>query len=236
MNGSTASLIFSPPIHFFTFFLFFSHPFLTFLQVWADRDPTWWPPPVLRVEFAGKRALIRFADGSEAWAEMPIPELERIAANELVASTASVPYSYHQGPGRDGYSKTDLGLIAIAGGIFIFVSIYLGLIRKGGLPTDQIQAQEFGQSKARSRVEGKTGVKFADVAGLDGIIEELQEVCFPSWSRCFPLAAVFPLAPVFFPFPPLRFVHLRFRTAQPLATALFRAPHLLPFPQSPLHV
>lgn len=64
----------------------------------------------------------------------------------------------------------------VAGGVFIFLSIYLGLTRKAGIPTDVIQAQEFGQSKAKSRMEGRTGVRFADVAGLGTIIAELQEV------------------------------------------------------------
>jgi ATP-dependent Zn protease len=70
----------------------------------------------------------------------------------------------------------DLGVIAIAGGLFIFVSIFLGIVRKAGIPSDTIQAMEFGQSKAKSRKEGLTGVSFADVAGLEGVLEELQEV------------------------------------------------------------
>jgi len=35
---------------------------------------------------------------------------------------------------------------------------------------------EFGQSKAKSRKEGMTGVTFADVAGLETVLEELTEV------------------------------------------------------------
>lgn len=116
--------------------------------------------------------------GRTAWTEIPIPELERLASAELGESSASVsvPYSFHQAPGREGYTKLDLGIIAIAGGVFIFICIYLGLIRKGGIPTDQIQAMEFGQSKAKSRMDGRTGVRFADVAGLGPVIDELQEV------------------------------------------------------------
>jgi cell division protease FtsH len=94
----------------------------------------------------------------------------------LITSEGALPYSFHQTPGRDGYSKFDLGMIAVAGGIFIFTSIYLGIVRKTGIPTDTIQAMEFGQSKAKSRQEGRTGVTFADVAGLDTVLAELQEV------------------------------------------------------------
>jgi len=94
----------------------------------------------------------------------------------LISTEGVLPYSFHQTPGRDGYTQVDLGLIAIFGGFFIFLSIYLGIVRKGGIPTDTIQAMEFGQSKAKSRKEGTTGVTFADVAGLDTVLDELQEV------------------------------------------------------------
>lgn len=122
-------------------------------------------------------APVSAQDGRVGWTDIPIPELERLASAELIESTTStVPYTFHQAPGREGYTKLDLGLIAIAGGVFIFICIYLGLIRKGGIPTDQIQAMEFGQSKAKSRMDGRTGVRFADVAGLGPVIDELQEV------------------------------------------------------------
>jgi len=49
-------------------------------------------------------------------------------------------------------------------------------VRKGGIPTDTITAMEFGQSKAKSRQEGRTGVTFADVAGLGTVLGELEEV------------------------------------------------------------
>jgi hypothetical protein len=49
--------------------------------VWVDRDPgVYWPPPPLHQPFQGKRALLRFQDGTQAWAELPIPELEVRAA------------------------------------------------------------------------------------------------------------------------------------------------------------
>ena len=99
-----------------------------------------------------------------------------MAISTLLASEGALPYSFHQPPGREGYTQLDLGLIAIGGGIFIVLSIYLGIVRKGGIPTDTIQAMEFGQSKAKSRKEGTTGVTFADVAGLGTVLEELQEV------------------------------------------------------------
>eukprot|EP00249_Psilotum_nudum_P022923 c28693_g1_i1 orf=891-4328(-) len=41
---------------------------------------------------------------------------------------------------------------------------------------DLWQAIEFGHSKPQARVEGSTGVGFEDVAGIDEIVEELQEL------------------------------------------------------------
>nr|PNR33783.1 hypothetical protein PHYPA_023599 [Physcomitrium patens] len=41
---------------------------------------------------------------------------------------------------------------------------------------DLWQAIEFGQSKPQARVEGTTGVGFADVAGIDDVVTELQEL------------------------------------------------------------
>ncbi|XP_043718188.1 probable inactive ATP-dependent zinc metalloprotease FTSHI 1, chloroplastic [Telopea speciosissima] len=38
------------------------------------------------------------------------------------------------------------------------------------------QGLEFGQSKPQARVDGSTGVKFNDVAGIDEAVEELQEL------------------------------------------------------------
>lgn len=44
------------------------------------------------------------------------------------------------------------------------------------MPTDAYMAIEFAQSKGQARQEGKTGVKFADVAGMDQTLTELQEI------------------------------------------------------------
>ncbi|CAD5183813.1 unnamed protein product [Musa acuminata subsp. malaccensis] len=38
------------------------------------------------------------------------------------------------------------------------------------------QGIEFGHSKSQARVDGSTGVKFSDVAGIDDAVEELQEL------------------------------------------------------------
>jgi hypothetical protein len=47
------------------------------VEVWSDRDPgVYWPPPPFHQPFAGKRALVTRTDGTRAWAELPIPELE----------------------------------------------------------------------------------------------------------------------------------------------------------------
>jgi hypothetical protein len=40
---------------------------------------------------------------------------------------------------------------------------------------DLWQGIAFSQSKAEARVDGSTGVKFADVAGIDEAVDELQE-------------------------------------------------------------
>jgi ATP-dependent Zn protease len=52
------------------------------------------------------------------------------------------------------------------------------------------QAQEFAQSKGKARKEGMTNVRFTDVAGVDTVREELEEIvnvsgCFRS---CYPAA------------------------------------------------
>lgn len=41
---------------------------------------------------------------------------------------------------------------------------------------DLWQGIDFSRSKAEARVDGSTGVKFSDVAGIDEAVEELQEV------------------------------------------------------------
>lgn len=41
---------------------------------------------------------------------------------------------------------------------------------------DLWQAIEFGQSKPQARIEGTTGVFFADIAGIDEVVQELQEL------------------------------------------------------------
>ena len=44
------------------------------------------------------------------------------------------------------------------------------------MPGDLLEAQEFAQSKAQAQKRGRTGIKFADVAGADATLKELQEV------------------------------------------------------------
>ncbi len=44
------------------------------------------------------------------------------------------------------------------------------------MPTDPIQAMEFAQSKGQARKEGKTGITFGDIAGMEATKQELQEV------------------------------------------------------------
>ena len=60
-------------------------------------------------------------------------------------------------------------LVLLGGLIFLFR-------RSGSIPGGPGQAMSFGRSRARFQMEAKTGVKFADVAGVDEAKEELQEV------------------------------------------------------------
>jgi cell division protease FtsH len=71
----------------------------------------------------------------------------------------------------------DLALIALTAGAFVGTSIWLGIIKKAGIPQDQVQAMEFAQSRSEARKEGKTNVTFKDVAALGSVVEELEEVC-----------------------------------------------------------
>ena len=44
------------------------------------------------------------------------------------------------------------------------------------MPSDPIQAMEFAQSKGQARKDGKTGISFGDIAGMESTKKELQEV------------------------------------------------------------
>ena len=44
------------------------------------------------------------------------------------------------------------------------------------LPGDLSEAQEFAQSKGQAQKQGRTGVRFADVAGCGSILAELKDV------------------------------------------------------------
>lgn len=47
------------------------------VEVWSDRDPNvYWPPQPIHQPFEGKRALVRFADGSSAYTDLVLPEME----------------------------------------------------------------------------------------------------------------------------------------------------------------
>eukprot|EP00894_Picocystis_sp_ML_P000054 jgi/Pico_ML_1/50571/g1757.t2 len=60
---------------------------------------------------------------------------------------------------------------------FIVVSLFFGIFKpRKAMPSDPVQAIEFGQSKGLARKEGKTSIKFDDVGGLGREVEEFQEV------------------------------------------------------------
>ncbi|KAK9792719.1 hypothetical protein WJX73_003140 [Symbiochloris irregularis] len=60
---------------------------------------------------------------------------------------------------------------------FMGIALGLGIFKKRKImPQDLLEAQEFAQSKAQAQKRGKTGIMFADVAGADSTLKELQEV------------------------------------------------------------
>eukprot|EP00210_Caulerpa_lentillifera_P003025 g2888.t1 len=60
---------------------------------------------------------------------------------------------------------------------FLGICLFIGIFKpKKQMPADAIQAMEFAQSKGRARKDGRTGVKFTDIAGLESIIEDLKDV------------------------------------------------------------
>lgn len=60
---------------------------------------------------------------------------------------------------------------------FVGVAVAFGLFNpKKQMPADLQQAMEFAQSKGQARKDGRTEVRFADVAGMDATLRELQEV------------------------------------------------------------
>lgn len=145
------------------------------VEMWEDEDPSLIPQ--FRPGWYGRRALVHLQDGSQRWVALPdYPwwDVEKIAYDLVYERQVDV--SWHKPPSKAELSATDLALVAVGGGIFLIASIYLGLIKRKGLPMDQFQAVEFGQSRSEARKEGKTETTFADVAGLDSIIGELQEV------------------------------------------------------------
>lgn len=52
------------------------------------------------------------------------------------------------------------------------------------MPSDAFMAIEFAQSKGQARQEGKTGVKFEDVAGMDQTLRELRDIVEVRASDC----------------------------------------------------
>lgn len=60
---------------------------------------------------------------------------------------------------------------------FLGICLFIGIFKpKKQMPADPMQAMEFAQSKGRARKDGRTGVKFSDIAGLESIIEDLIDV------------------------------------------------------------
>lgn len=146
------------------------------VNMWADKPKEWYLP--YRDTWPGYRALCTHKDGSQSWCQVsqthPWWDIEKHVTDSAITSPALVSYTVM--PSRKDLTEDDLVLVAIGGTAFVLASVVLGVLRKSVVPMDQFQAMEFGQSKANSRMEGKTGVGFDDVAGLDSAIDELKEL------------------------------------------------------------
>lgn len=60
---------------------------------------------------------------------------------------------------------------------FVGIAVAFGLFNpKKQMPADLQQAMEFAQSKGQARKDGRTSIRFGDVAGMDATLSELQEV------------------------------------------------------------
>ena len=60
---------------------------------------------------------------------------------------------------------------------FLAICLMVGVFKpRKQMPADQVQAMEFAQSKGRARKDGRTGVFFEDIAGLDSILEDLKQL------------------------------------------------------------
>ncbi len=114
----------------------------------------------------------------EVWESLPREDLEqhpfvtaRVPDNDLVADlqTAKVRYS---GQVENRWLATLLGWVAPA---LVFVGIWSFFMRRMG--SGQMGGiMDVGKSKAKVFVQKETGVRFADVAGIDEAKEDLMEV------------------------------------------------------------
>lgn len=71
--------------------------------------------------------------------------------------------------GRDGTTPLEMALIAGAAGVFVLSCIWMGIIKKQGIPQDQVQAMEFAQSRAEARKEVRRGMRYHHRKGCDEI-------------------------------------------------------------------
>ena len=96
-------------------------------------------------------------------------------APELINNLKEKGISFDIHPPRN--SPPALGLL----GNLLFPLLLIGSLiflarRSSGMPGGPGQAMQFGKTKARFAMEAETGVKFADVAGVEEAKEDLQEV------------------------------------------------------------
>ncbi len=96
-------------------------------------------------------------------------------APELITKLRKANVDIDAHPSVDGNSSW-----GVLGNLIFPIALIGGLAflfrRSNNMPGGPGQAMNFGKSKARFQMEAKTGVTFADVAGVDEAKEEFEEV------------------------------------------------------------
>ena len=98
-----------------------------------------------------------------------------INSPELISKLKEKNISFDAHPMRnDGAIWGLLGNLIFP--ILLITGLFFLFRRSSNMPGGPGQAMNFGKSKARFKMDAKTGVKFDDVAGIEEAKEELQEV------------------------------------------------------------